>query len=469
MKNNLNEILGIKTSFKIKEDNNIQISSRSINNKSIFFAFQGVNSHASEYINDALNKGAELVIHDDRKYQSDKENIFYIQDLRKRFLKFLIIFYGINLKNFSFIGITGTNGKTTTSYFLYQMLLSLKKNAHYIGTIGYFSKSKIQDAGTTTPSIVDLMNYLKGLKPNEKHYIVMEVSSHALDQDRLFGLEFDTGAILNIKSDHLDYHQSITNYVNAKFKLARFCKSIIVNIDSNKNYKNLKLKYLSLSNSKKTADYFYKINHHKIEGSKITLTALKKKYILDTNIFLDFNIENFVFAISLLHAILEEFNIGDINVKNLIMPKGRTDYFLVNKKNIIIDYAHNPDAMENLLNEVNKKFDKLIVVFGCGGDRDKLKRPEMLNIACSYSDNVIFTSDNLRNETFKSIKNDASRGNEISNVRFIKDRSLAIKCGYQDLMDNDCLLILGKGHETTQEIKGRKIFYSDYEVVNAFN
>ena len=151
------------------------------------------------------------------------------------------------------------------------------------------------------------------------------------------------------------------------------------------------------------------------------------------------------------------------------MPKGRSDYFLVNKKNIIIDYAHNPDAMENLLKEVNKKFDKLIVVFGCGGDRDKLKRPEMLNIACSYSDNVIFTSDNLRNETFKSIKNDASRGNEISNVRFIKDRSLAIKCGYQDLMDNDCLLILGKGHETTQEIKGRKIFYSDYEVVNAFN
>ena len=127
MKNNLNEILGIKTSFKIKEDNNIQISSRSINNKSIFFAFQGVYSHASEYINDALNKGAELVIHDDKKYQSDKENIFYIQDLRKRFLKFLIIFYGINLKNFSFIGITGTNGKTTTSYFLYQMLLSLKK------------------------------------------------------------------------------------------------------------------------------------------------------------------------------------------------------------------------------------------------------------------------------------------------------------------------------------------------------
>ena len=101
MKNNLNEILGIKTSFKIKEDNNIQISSRSINNKSIFFAFQGVNSHASEYINDALNKGAELVIHDDKKYQSDKENIFYIQDLRKRFLKFLIIFYGINLKKYN--------------------------------------------------------------------------------------------------------------------------------------------------------------------------------------------------------------------------------------------------------------------------------------------------------------------------------------------------------------------------------
>ena len=166
---------------------------------------------------------------------------------------------------------------------------------------------------------------------------------------------------------------------------------------------------------------------------------------------------------------LEEFNIEDINVKNMIMPKGRSDHLLVNKKNIIIDYAHNPDAMENLLKEVNKKFDKLIVVFGCGGDRDKLKRPVMLNIACSYSDNVIFTSDNLRNETFESIKNDASSGNEISNVRFIKDRSLAIKCGYQDLMDKDCLLILGKGHETTQEIKGRKIFYSDYEVINAFN
>ena len=581
----LEGILGIKfpKGIKISHATN---DSKKVKKDSIFFGLQGTQAHGSKYINEALKLGASIVVHDDPKYKADKNaNIFYLEDLEKiDFYEFLnqLYFhennkpkhdYDMHIVNIS--GITGTNGKTTTAMLCHQIVQTEKgSDSIYIGTLGasynngeFFTSF----SRNTTPNIFEffeIITFFKNKYKLFKHgdgkgmHIFLEVSSHALDQNRLKNVPFDNAAILNIEHDHIDYHKDLESYVDAKFKIRQqnlkrvfFRESdrptVFVNIDSPEVYKKLKTiinkeqhsrpkwdyhdEYFNTisNNESKRADFKYEILNSNSKETEVKFSLGNHSVIkFKTNLFLDFNITNLIFAILLTRKSFMLFQDEDPTTRNghfeelfpdkireqikgdyvdnywnpmkesprkydtywnpyyleevafELDPKNHEDYFALNLKmpkgrselldklennipvNIIIDYAHNPDAFETFLSATKDYFENLITVFGCGGNRDKLKRPDMLKKAIKYSSQVVFTSDNSRDEEFKEILKDASEGNNLDNVIAIEDRKEAIIHASKLLKDKDCLVILGKGHEVTQEINGKISHFSDHEVIN---
>ncbi len=571
----LEGILGIKfpKGIKISHATN---DSKKVKKNSIFFGLQGTQAHGSKYINEALKLGASIVVHDDPKYKADKNaNIFYLEDLEKidfyEFLNQLYFYennepkrdYGMDIVTIS--GITGTNGKTTTAMLCHQIVQTEKgSDSIYIGTLGasynngeFFTSF----SRNTTPNIFEFFEIITFFENKHKFFnhgdgkdihIFLEVSSHALDQNRLKNVPFANAAILNIEHDHIDYHKDLESYVDAKFKIRQqnitrvFYResdrpTVFVNIDSPEVYKKIEtiinneqqLKpkwdyhdecfYTVSNNELKRADFKYEILNSNSKETEVKFSLGDHSVIkFKTNLFLDFNITNLIFAILLTRHSLILFHREDLSTTNgfdevllpdktreqikgdqfqvvkydaywnfylkgiafeldfenhqdnfalnLKMPKGRSE--LLDKLennipvNIIIDYAHNPDAFETFLSATKDYFENLITVFGCGGNRDKLKRPDMLKKAIKYSSQVVFTSDNSRDEEFKKILKDASEGNNLDNVIAIEDRKEAIIHASKLLKDKDCLVILGKGHEETQEINGKITHFSDYEVVH---
>jgi len=448
--------------------------SKDIKQNSVFFALEGINCHGSDFIVDALSRGASLVFHDDPNYKSEEENIYFVSSLENQILPFLCELYEINLSKYKIFGFTGTNGKTTTAYLCHQMLLSMSMNSIYIGTLGFLSNSlkKFQETRHTTPDLSSILHYLFLNKSEGSQNICLEVSSHALKQNRLKGLNFDISSILNIESDHLDFHQNIQNYIASKLMISDITadNNVIINLDSSRiknEYKDVqKSKFKSFSQVDKSCDFFLSIDQCNATNSIFSLQHEDKLLSFSTKMFPDFNILNFSFALISILNIYGSKAFTDIKVNKLRLPKGRMEFISNIPKNVIIDYAHNADGFKNVLNSVNTQFDRVISVFGCGGDRDREKRPLMLETALKYSDLVIFTSDNSRTESFDSISKDATRGNDLGNVVIIEDRKSAIKKGANLLKDNECLIILGKGHELTQEERGKKVHFSDHEVIH---
>ena len=440
-------------------------STKKVEKNSIFFGLQGTKVHGSKYIEEALSLGASICIHDDSKYKSNKANVFYIDDLSKRtdmftnkeseqktriyyFLEYLYEMQNTNKHNIR--AFTGTNGKTSSAYLCHQLLLNKGMDSLYIGTIGAQLNNKALNNSIckkTTPDIFEFFEILNALEIRNNINICIEISSHALDQARLNDLSFFTSCLLNIGKDHLDYHKSIEDYTNTK---------------------------LSIFNE--LANVYYKIIESGVNGalfevqtsSQIHLSQdsnKRRRYKFQCKLFPDFNIDNLIFAIE--SSGYETFSEEGINNLNfLTLPKGRTELVPNISSNVIIDYAHNAQGFIFFLSSIKDYFSSIVIVFGCGGERDKQKRPEMLKIAIKNAREVIFTSDNSRSEDFKQIFADSLKGNEGKKVIVIEDRKEAIIHGSNLIGDNDCLVILGKGHEQTQEINGKTFYFSDHEVVN---
>jgi UDP-N-acetylmuramyl-tripeptide synthetase len=313
--------------------------------------------------------------------------------------------------------------------------------------------------------------------------VCLEVSSHALDQNRLKNITLiNSACILNIGSDHLDYHKNIQSYKDAKFKLFQNkCHLKLIHEDlerdiSKHNFlKNSRNEITVVSESKMSADIFYEIIESSIKNTIFKVIVNKppagyhptsrREYLFKTSIFPNFNISNLVFAIcSIGFYDFSESEVNDLSF--LKLPKGRSEYIQDIPAHVIIDYAHNPEGFRFFLSSIKEYFENLIIVFGCGGDRDKSKRPKMLKAAIDYGNRVIFTTDNSRNESFSNIYSDAINQNDDKKVTVIEDRKEAIIFGSSILRNNECLVILGKGHEETQEINGKKLYFSDHEVVN---
>lgn len=368
------------------------------------------------------------------------------------------------IKDLTLIGITGTNGKTTTSYLIYQMLNMMNVKTAYIGTNGFYVGNEVTSLENTTPSMDILYNLLNRAHDLGCKVVVMEVSSHALKQDRVFGLLYDIVAVTNITEDHLDYHKSMDDYINSKRLLINKLrnKKICILNKYDKYYK----KFIKDGNINYIIGEDIKVLKSIPGIDSVSLTFEDEK-IYDVTLPLagKFNIYNYLMAYKIVKLLGYDGNKIIKITPNLKEPLGRMQKVNYNKNVIFTDYAHTPDAVLNVLKTVNEiKNDGIITIIGCGGNREKEKRPVMANIACKNSSYVIFTNDNPRFEDEKDIIKDMLKGAS-GKYEVIYDRYSAIKKGISMLKENMILMILGKGHEDYQVIGDKKIHFSDIEAV----
>lgn len=448
----------------------IQVDSRKVKKGDTFVAIKGLYVDGHDYIEKAILAGASQII---AEYGEYSVPTILVNDTREYLAKYLKEQYNEQLSKIKFIGITGTNGKTTSCYLIYQALTKLGVKTAYIGTIGFYVEGKVKDLDNTTPDLIDLYEMFDYCIKNEVKVIAMEVSSHALSLGRVMGIEFDYAAFTNLTQDHLDFHKSLENYEQAKlilFKNLRNDKVAVINSDD-KYYKDFCLKENNniLYGLNDLADYkITKYSLH-LDSVEFSFKYQNKKYDVKLNIPGKYNIYNYMNLLIILNKMgysLEEI----INLSSTLKaPSGRFETLRYKDSVIIIDYAHTPDAVLNILDNVLEyKKGKVITIIGCGGDRDKTKRPIMGEIATSKSDFVIFTDDNPRTEDNHLIMNDIISGVKKDNYMIKYDRKEAIFEGLKKLEKNDILLILGKGHEDYQVINHDKIHFSDLETVREF-
>ena len=429
---------------------NIKDDSRKVVKGDIFVALKKIND-GHKYVIDAIKNGASKVVVEEGDY--DAETI-KVADTHKYLVDYLYDNYYNKIKDLKLIGMTGTNGKTTTCFLLYQALNKLGIKCAYIGTIGFYLDKKIKPLNNTTPDILEIYELLLECVDNNIEYVVMECSSHALDMHRLDKLEFKYGIFSNLTIDHLDYHKTIENYIKAKQKLFDqvTIKTLVNSDDEYKDYfiRNNTITY-GLNGDYKLSD---------IDLNKRTFKVNNITY--KTNLIGKHNIYNLLVVI----ALLSELKLDTKVVEDLTCPPGRMDIVKKDDNLIIIDYAHTPDAVSKIINSVKElKHNKIITIIGCGGDRDSSKRPIMSNISCSNSDYVIFTNDNPRSENPNNIISDMLHNLDKFNYEIILNREKAIIKGIQMLEKNDILLVLGKGHENYQIINGVKYHFDDKETV----
>ena len=381
----------------------------------------------NKYIDDAINNGFKKIIVSKSKFKAVKSTRKYLE-------KYLKKYYYKQIKDVILIGVTGTNGKTSTSYLIYQALNLAGIKCSYIGTIGFYLENDIKKLNNTTPDICDLYEMIIESINCGCKAVVMEVSSHALKLGRVNTLKFDYAILTNITEDHLDFHKTYKDYYKTKMSIFKKLKK-----------KGTKISDIKIENYDINNDYF-KYNN------KIYNTKIKGEY----------NIKNIIPSI----IILDKMNIDSRKIiPQLCLPPGRMQIIKFKNNNIIIDYAHTPDAMEKIISTVKiMDHNKIITIFGCGGNREKEKRPKMGEIASLLSDYVILTNDNPRDENPKEIIREIKQ-NMNNNYKIIYDRKKAIQEGIKMLNENDILLILGKGHEEYQVIDNKKIFFSDLYTV----
>ena len=443
---------------------NIKTDSRKVVKGDTFIALKGNTVDGHDFIDSAIKNGAEKIICEHGKYDVDTINV---SDTHEYLKDYLVNNYSKEFENLKLIGVTGTSGKTTTCFLTYQILNKLGIKTCYIGTIGCYIDNDVVELSNTTPDILELYNLLLTAKEKGCRVIVMEVSSHSLAEERIKGLKFDVCAFTNLSQDHLDYHKTMEEYCKCKVKIINYLKDngkIIVNVDD--EYSKYFICDKSLSLGINGSNYKIKEFHMENTHTDILFNVNNDSYEVRTNLIGKFNVYNYLTSLALINNL--GISVNDIvNVTDSIhAPVGRAQIVKVGTSIAVIDYAHKPDAVSKIIplfREVTKG--KIITIIGCGGDRDPKKRPIMGNIATSLSDYVILTNDNPRTEDEKLIMKDILEGITTDNYEVIYDRKEAIKKGISMLKNNDCLLILGKGHEDYQIIGRTKIHLSDYEEV----
>ena len=448
-----------------------ETDSRKIKPGQTFVAIKGLTVDGHDYIDSAIKNGATKIIAEKKVEASVPVTI--VNDTKEYLKDELINKYSKKLEELKIIGVTGTNGKTTTCYLTYQMLNKLGIKTAYMGTIGFYYDDVKIELPNTTPELVAVYKYLCEALENGCTHVVMEVSSHSLEEDRVAGLKFTTCAFTNLTQDHLDFHKTMENYLKAKLKIFNYLipeGTMIVNNDDpyasnfiKNNVNTITIGYKDNSNIKISEAHYTPIN------TTINFSDNGLNESIVTNLTSKFNVYNYLTS----YSILKSLGINSEKIKEVTKlvypPKGRCEIIEANGGYAVIDYAHTPDAVEKVINSfLELKSNKLYTIVGCGGDRDPIKRPIMGKIACKLSDHVIFTNDNPRTEDPKNIMNDITKDLEYDNYEIIFDRKYAIYKGIEIMGKGDILLILGKGHEDYQILGHEKIHFDDHEVVNSW-
>ena len=468
---NLVEVNGV-TDRKVK---GITMDSRKVENGFVFVAVKGTQSDGHQFIDQSIKKGA-LVVVCETLPEALVDNITYVKvtDAHLALATLADNFYDNPSSKLKVIGVTGTNGKTTIVTLLFRLFTQLGEKCGMLSTIQNQIGNELIPATHTTPDAVQLSALLKMMVDAGCTYCFMEASSHAIDQKRVAAINFAGAIFTNITHDHLDYHGTFDNYITAKKKLFDNLSAkafALVNIDDKRGMVMLQnskaIKYTYSLNS--ASDFRAKILENSFVGLLLSIDGAD----LNTHLIGDFNAYN-ILAIYAAAILLDKNKMDVLTAISLLKPaEGRFDYVISLKEKVtaIVDYAHTPDALEKVLDtiaHIRTGNEQLITVVGCGGDRDKTKRPIMADIACRISDKVILTSDNPRSEDPMDIIADMKEGVKAHNVKkvlIIPDRREAIKVACALAERSDIILVAGKGHEKYQEIKGVKYPFDDKEIV----
>jgi UDP-N-acetylmuramoyl-L-alanyl-D-glutamate--2,6-diaminopimelate ligase len=465
----INSVVG-NTSVSIEK---VEFDSRLVTKGDMYVAINGVNVDGHDFINQAIVNGAVCIVCENLPKEIADEVVYISVPNSRDALAFISSNYFDNPSaKLNLIGITGTNGKTTISTLLFELYKNIGIKSGLLSTVKIVIDDEVFPANQTTPDSLSINKYLNEMVCNEVRYCFMEVSSHGIDQSRIKGLNFKGGVYTNLTHDHLDYHKSFESYRDVKKQffdaLGKDSFAIINNDDRNglfmlQNTKAAKLTYSLNSMS----DFKAKILESSFDGMllKINKSEIWCKLMGRFNAY---NMLAVYSAASTLGLPDDELLTG---ISNLEAVEGRFQFYRKNKIIAIVDYAHTPDALENILNSINeiKSVDNnLITVVGCGGNRDRSKRPIMGNIATALSSKVIFTSDNPRNEDPELIIEEMKKGVKSfhSNKSIsITNRKEAIKAACQFAQSNDIILVAGKGHETYQEISGVRTDFDDFDII----
>jgi UDP-N-acetylmuramoyl-L-alanyl-D-glutamate--2,6-diaminopimelate ligase len=453
----------------------VQIDSRKVQPGSLFIAVKGSASDGHAFIPKALELGATVIVCESLPADM-QEGITYVQVEDSADAAGIIAhnFYGQPSQKMKLVGVTGTNGKTTIATLLYKLFTGLGYTCGLVSTVENVIAENIIPSTHTTPDPVSLNELLARMVDAACTHVFMEVSSHAVHQRRIAGLHFAGGLFSNITHDHLDYHKTFDEYIKAKKAFFDGLGSdafAITNADDKRGavmLQNTAAKKLSYS-LKTVADFKGKILENALTGLVMTINDQEVHFRLIG----EFNAYNLLAVYGAAVSLGEEKQETLQVLSNLTGAEGRFDYIISTKTHVlgIVDYAHTPDALVNVLatiKKLRKGHEKIITVVGCGGDRDKTKRPVMGEVACTHSDHAIFTSDNPRSEDPLQIIADMEEGLSPSARRkyiAIADRKQAIKTAVTMAGPEDILLIAGKGHEKYQDIKGVKHHFDDKEVL----
>lgn len=456
------------------EIKHIRYDNRKIEEGDVFVCIKGFKVDGHSFIGDATKKGARVIIvQDDVECQEDI-TIVKVKDTRKALALISSNYFGNPKKKLKIIGITGTNGKTTSAFMIKSILEKCGYKTGLIGTIANYIGNKKVDAIRTTPESYELHELFNDMVNAGVEFCIMEVSSHSLALDRVYGVQFEEGIFTNLTRDHLDFHKTFENYYNAKFKLFERSNHSIINLDDEYGVnivedikkRGLNTKEITFSVKKESNFKAFEIKSHS-NGSEFKVN-LKGNEEFSINIPGQYNIYNSLGCIICAYNLGIPVNKIKEGLSDILIP-GRCELVAKEKKlpySIIIDYAHTPDGLENILSTV-KAFttNRMISVFGCGGDRDKIKRPQMGKIGCELSDIAIITSDNPRSEEPMDIINDIIKPLNYDNFEVEVDRKEAIKKAMKMAKEGDVIVIAGKGHETYQILKDKTIHFDEREVV----
>ena len=455
-----------KISDEIKGED-LEFDSRKIKQGDVFIALEGSIVDGHTFISKAIENGAKTILVEKDVDKVEGINYFLVDGLREKMGIIASNFYGYPQNQLKIVGVTGTNGKTTTTYILESILG--EKNVARIGTVEYKIGDEIIPAPNTTPSSLEIIKICKKALEKNIKYLIMEVSSHGLDIGRVNMLRFEAGIFTNLTLDHLDYHKTMENYYLAKrklFDLVKDKKNSIINIDD--EYGKRYLEYTNgISYGIGQGDIQGEIKQITREGQEVTIKIFEKEYKINLRLLGRYNLSNLLGAI----GAVKTLGLSDEEIISKIPlihgAPGRFEPVKIDRDfTVIVDYAHTGDALENILKSINEfKTNRVITVFGCGGDRDKTKRPIMGGIAEKYSDIVIVTSDNPRTEDPEEIIKDIVVGLTKENHTIEIHREKAIEKAISLAEKNDIILIAGKGHENYQVIGREKIHFDDKEEV----
>ncbi|TYB79214.1 UDP-N-acetylmuramoyl-L-alanyl-D-glutamate--2,6-diaminopimelate ligase [Bizionia myxarmorum] len=454
--------------------NDVVFDSRKVAKNDVFVAIKGTLSDGHDYIQTAIDQGCAAIVCEHTP-ENRAENVVYVEVTNTSSALAIMAsnFYGVPSANLKLVGVTGTNGKTTIATLLYQLFKSAGYKVGLLSTVKIMVDDTEFKATHTTPDSLTINKYLQQMNDAGVEFCFMEVSSHGIHQKRTEGLRFEGGIFSNLTHDHLDYHNSFAEYRDVKkafFDGLSKDAFALVNVDDKNG-----MVMLQNSAAKKHTYALKSYANYKAQILENQFTGLLLK-INDSEVWTrligSFNAYN-VLAI---YATAELLGLEKVEILRLISDlksvSGRFQYLISETKiTAIVDYAHTPDALKNVLETINSirtKNEELITVVGCGGDRDKTKRPKMGHIASALSTKVVFTNDNPRTENPETILNEVEVGVEPQNFKktlSIMDRKQAIKTACQMAKPNDIILIAGKGHENYQEINGERFDFDDFKIV----